>query len=209
MSEPLPLNRIGTGDIKRDGPVLLSLKERKFIRAKIAGRSSEQAAIEAGFPSSRASWVAWRLMRNQRVQRAFKEIYQEAVPDPGAVLREMALLAFANIQDYIAVDGSGNARVDLSRLTREQAAAIQEITVDETGGGSGDGRREAVQRTKLKFYSKLDALELLGRHLKLFTDKIEVTVVDSLAERIAAARSVNLLDVQAEEVSSDGDSRNA
>lgn len=59
------------------------------------------------------------------------------------------------------------ARIDLRRMTREQAAAIQEITVEETAVGKGDAKQE-VTRTKLKLARKIEALELLGRHLDLF-----------------------------------------
>src|SRR5437879_5316168 len=94
------------------------------------------------------------------------------------VLNELALMGFANMFDYVQITPGGEAYVDLSKITREQAAAIQEITVDETGGGSGDNKREAVQRTRFKLASKRDSLELLGKHLKLFTDKHEIAGQD-------------------------------
>jgi phage terminase small subunit len=105
------------------------------------------------------------------------------------VLRELALLGFANMMDYMTVTVDGQAYVDLSNLTRDQAAAIQEIKVDETGGGSGDNKREAVQRTTFRLANKKDALELLGKHLELFTDKHKFTGLDGLYERIAQARA--------------------
>jgi hypothetical protein len=53
------------------------------------------------------------------------------------VLRELSLIGFANMQDYITIDGDGCARIDLWQLSRDQAAAIQEITVEDT---EGDGK---------------------------------------------------------------------
>jgi phage terminase small subunit len=48
------------------------------------------------------------------------------------VVREFAKLAFVNMQDFITVQADGSAYTDLSKLTRDQAVAIQEITVDQT-----------------------------------------------------------------------------
>jgi phage terminase small subunit len=47
------------------------------------------------------------------------------------VVREFAKLAFVNMQDFITVQADGSAYTDLSKLTRDQAVAIQEITVDQ------------------------------------------------------------------------------
>lgn len=107
---------------------------------------------------------------------------------PSEVLQELERLAFANMLDYMTVTESGEAFVDLSKLTREQAAAIQEIKVDEAAGGAGDGKREKVQRTTFKLSDKTKNLELLGRFHKLWTDKVEVSASDGLIQRLMAGR---------------------
>ena len=54
------------------------------------------------------------------------------------VLNELALHGFANMMGYVRIGPNGEAKVDLSRLIRDQAAAISEIVVEEymerTGG---------------------------------------------------------------------------
>ena len=45
-----------------------------------------------------------------------------------------------------------------------------------------------VRRVKFRLADKGQNLERLGRHLKLFTDKVEVAGLGSLAERIRKAR---------------------
>jgi phage terminase small subunit len=62
--------------------------------------------------------------------------------------------------------------VDVSQLTREQTAAIQEVTVDTYMDGSGADARE-VKKVKFKLADKSAALVALGRHHKLFTDKFK------------------------------------
>ena len=41
-----------------------------------------------------------------------------------------------------------------------------------------DGEEKEIVETDLELYSALDALALLGRHHKLFTDKTEITGKD-------------------------------
>ena len=96
-------------------------------------------------------------------------------------------MGFSNFLDYVNITEEGDAFVDLSSLTQEQAAAIQEVTVNEYVEGKGKHARK-VKRTKLKLVDKIRSLDLLGRHLKLFTEKVEVSGTAGLAEALAAAR---------------------
>jgi phage terminase small subunit len=89
----------------------------------------------------------------------------------------LAKLAFANMQDFTIVDKNGQPILDLSSITRDQFAAIQEIREDATGG-AGDGERRKVLRTTVKLANKTQNLELLGKHLGLFPTKVDLGAVD-------------------------------
>ena len=103
-------------------------------------------------------------------------------------LGELSHIGRSNMLDYMKIDKKGDPVVDFSKLTREQAAAISEITVDDAGGGAGDGERKRVRRVRLKLWDKLKGLELVGKHLKLFTEKIELSGDEELLDRLAAGR---------------------
>jgi Terminase small subunit len=107
-----------------------------------------------------------------------------------AVLQELARIAFANMMDYMIIQ-SGEAYVDLSRVTREQAAAIQEITsetyIDGYEGKGEEKKPIVVKRTKVKLGDKRASLELLGKHLKLFIDRTETLDLNALFDRMSAA----------------------
>lgn len=90
------------------------------------------------------------------------------------VIAEIAKIGFANMLDYIVVDTDGYAVVDLSKLTRDQAAAIQEVTVDTYAERDGEDVHQ-VKKIKFKLGDKKGNLELLGRYLSLWKDRFEHT----------------------------------
>lgn len=135
--------------------------------------------------------AGWRMLRKPsvaaKIQAAMDERGERVQVTADNVLAEIAKLAFANIGDYVTVQEDGTAYVDLSTLTPAQAAAIAEIQVDEYVEGKGEDTRN-VKRVKIKLLDKGVNLERLGRHLKLFTDKVEVSGLEQLADRIRQAR---------------------
>ena len=93
-------------------------------------------------------------------------------------------------RDYI-ISENGDIDLDLSKMTREQAAAI-EVTVDQyTHRGrprrNGNGFQSVSKRTRFKLADKQGALALLGKHLKLFTELHHQTGSITLAERMKRA----------------------
>lgn len=144
-----------------------------------ATKSYKQAYPKSSLKSAEAR--ASELLRNIKVStyiaKAMDARSRRTEIDSDGVLQEKAKMAFANMLDYITPTEDGAVTVDLSKLTRDQAAAITEVTVDEYTDGRGEGARE-VRRIRFKLADKGKHLELLGKHLKLFTDRHELTGKD-------------------------------
>lgn len=85
--------------------------------------------------------------------------------------QRLALQAFANMSDYVAVQKDGSVVTDLTCLEdpeigRHHGAAIKEIEVETYVEGYEDDERTIpinVKRTKIKLYDSLRALEALAR----------------------------------------------
>ncbi len=92
------------------------------------------------------------------------------------VIRELAKIGFSNMGNYLTVTSDGDPYVDLSDLTEDQLAAISEVSVEDFTDGRGEDARD-VRKIKFKLADKRAALVDLGRHFKLFTDKLETAVV--------------------------------
>ena len=162
-----------------------------FAREYVKDLNGTRAAISAGYGEKGAHVRASQLLRNRKVQGLLAKLTKKHADklDLSAekVLSELSSMGFSNMLDYIKATEEGSAYVDLSNLTREQSSAIQEVTVDAYVEGKGKHARK-VKRTKLKLVDKIRSLELLGKHLKLFTERIEVGGIEGLAEAMAAAR---------------------
>jgi hypothetical protein len=72
-------------------------------------------------------------------------------------VEELANIAFSNMGDYLKIGEDGVPRVDLTNITRGQAAAIKKIVVT-TGTVEHGGRRRPVRRVRLELRNKLPAL---------------------------------------------------
>jgi phage terminase small subunit len=69
----------------------------------------------------------------------------------------------------VSVTEDGVPMADFSKLTRDQAAALKEVTIDELS----DGQSREVRRVKIKLADKLNALMLLAKFLGMFTEKYQ------------------------------------
>ena len=67
------------------------------------------------------------------------------------IIRELALLAFGNIGDFITVEEGGSAIVDFATATCEQMASLKSIEIDER---SIDGAAAGVRRVKITMRDK-------------------------------------------------------
>jgi phage terminase small subunit len=162
----------------------MNTKQRKFALEYAKDPNATKAAIRAGYSKRSAHSIGYDLLKKPEIVKAIQKKLAKYEITAEKVLAEIAKLGYANMQDYTRVDSDGKPVLDLSKITRDQFAAVAEITEDTTGG-QGDGERKLVLRTKLRLHDKTKNLELLGRHLKLFTDKVEHSADDSLASLIA------------------------
>ena len=153
------------------------LRYEIFAREYVLDLNGTRAAIKAGYSEKGADVAAVRLLGNARVKMLIANLVEKRLKSldltADKVLGELSRIGFANMLDYVKPQPDGSAYVDLSKLTREQAAAIQEITVDEYAEGRGDAVRN-IKRTRIKLSDKGTNLERLGRYLGMFKDRVGI-----------------------------------
>jgi hypothetical protein len=92
-----------------------------------------------------------------------------------SALGELMRLGFANMLDYLDF-ADGKPRVDLSRVTRDQASAIAEVNVTTR---QERGKDAEVTQVRFKLADKRQALVELGKHLGLFKERVELPDPDA------------------------------
>ncbi len=163
----------------------LTPKQNAFVREYLIDLNATQAAIRAGYSPKTAEEQGYQLLRKTSVkaeiQTAMDERSQRSEITADRVLKEISRLAFFDPRKLLNADGTPKS---IHELDDDTAAAVAGIDIV-TRGNEDLGYADIM---KVKLADKSKNLELLGRHLKLFTDKIEVDVSDSLADRIKEAR---------------------
>ncbi len=147
----------------------LTEKQKRFVEEYLIDLNATQAAIRAGYSVKRASEIGYQLLQKTTVSHAISKAMAERSRRTGIsqdrVLQELAKIAFVNATDVINMD-EATIRGDANR---EDTAAIASVKVKTIPTESG----EIVER-EVKTYDKIKALELLGKHLGMFTDKLNV-----------------------------------
>jgi phage terminase small subunit len=169
----------------------LTAKQQRFCDEYLIDLNATQAAIRAGYSEKTACEQGARLLANVKIQKYLQKRKTDRIErteiTQDMVLCELANIAFSNATDYAAVvekdatiqcengalmplyDAEGNPvkyrtvePVLTADLTEKQKRALSVIKKGRDG-------------FEIKPYDKIRALELLGKHLGMFTEKVELT----------------------------------
>ena len=122
-----------------------------------------------------AAAAAARLLRNVKVQKYIEERMQDRQKrteiTQDRVLQELAAIAFARTTDFVQIVNDRVILTDTSKLSEIQIRAIA-------------GIKEGKNGIELKLNDKEKALELLGRHLGMFKDRVEVSGLEDEKKKL-------------------------
>lgn len=104
---------------------------------------------------------------------------------PKRILEELARLAFLDPRKLFDEQGE---LVPIHKLDEETAAAIAGLDHEEIYSGRGKDRQKIGRTAKVKLIQKTQALELLGKYHKLFTDRVEHSGDDELLAALLEGR---------------------
>ena len=184
----------------------LNEKQSRFVEEYPIDLNATQAAIRAGYSAKTAYSQGQRLLKHVEVSQAISDALsqrsQRTEITQDRVLQELAKIGFADMRKLLRWTGnrpqmnedvaeeSGEVEIsvanfiqlfDSDELDDDIAASISEISQTKDGA------------LKVKLHDKQAALVSIGRHLGMFTDKVEHSgkvelerlSVDVLNERIA------------------------
>ena len=153
----------------------LTPKQETFVGEYLKDLNATQAAIRAGYSPSSAAEIGYENLRKPQIAAAISEAFKARAErtrvDQDRVVLELARNGFSDMREIASWGPDGIAYKASGELTDEAAAAVAEITETVTSTKDGGERRTRT----VKLHSKLRALELLGRHLRIFTDKVQMS----------------------------------
>lgn len=135
---------------------LIDLNATRAYRVAYPSVRKDEAAAVNGSKLLRNTKVAAYIQEQMNARQKRTEITQDRV------IKELAAIAFARATDYATIENGQVKLKDTQQLTDIQIKAI---------AGIKDGKFGV----EVKLNDKEKALEMLGRHLGMFKDKVEVT----------------------------------
>lgn len=158
-------------------------KQERFCEEYMVDLNATQAAIRAGYSPKTAQQMGSENLLKPVIQNRLAQLQAEQSRRTGVsadrVVRELAKIAFVNAGDLIDSE-TASVKLDASR---DDLAAVQSIKVKTFGE---DGLEHEV-----KLADKLKALELLGKHLGVFsgTDSAAADALDAARKLLGGVDS--------------------
>lgn len=161
----------------------LTPKQARFVEEYLIDLNATQAAIRAGYSEATARHIGSENLAKPDIQEAIQEAQQrrsernELTQD--WVLQRLRLFGDAKLTDVMAWDEGGVYLKNSKDLTPEQAYLMTDVTLDETIKETQGGEDLVLKRQKkgrtISDATKLKALELLGKHLGMFKEQLNIS----------------------------------
>lgn len=152
----------------------LTDKQQRFVDEYLIDLNATQAAIRAGYSVKTANEQGSQNLAKLSIQQAIAERMAERSRRTGVnqdrVVLELAKIAFVKMTDLI--DSNGKIRED---ATDDDLSCIESIKYKHSDTDTG----YSVER-EVKVSSKLKALELLGKHLGMWNDKVDLNITSPI-----------------------------
>ena len=149
----------------------LTKKQKLFVEEYLIDLNATQAAIRAGYSPETAQQMGSENLSKPviraHIDKAMAERSRRTGVTADRVIQELAKIAFVNAVDVIDPD---TATVKDDALP-EDTAAILSVKVKTFG-------EDGLER-EIKMADKIKALELLGKHMGMFKEKMDVNIQTS------------------------------
>ena len=144
----------------------LTAKRQRVVEEYVVDLNATQAAIRAAFAASSAAVEGARLLRNAKVGAEISRLQAERSErtqiSADRVLAELARIAFSDMRRFMKWGANGIELIESETLNDDDARCVAEVSRSADGGS-----------VKFKLHDKTAALERIGRHLGMFTEKLE------------------------------------
>lgn len=158
-----------TDDFKVDG---LTHKQRLFCYEYLVDTNATKAAERAGYSKKTARQIGTQNLSKLVIKRKIDELMRDRIKRTEITAdKVMAGLSRLGFSDIRGVFGKGDELLKPSQLDDDTAASIQSIKVVTRPTGEEDdyGNKIIENVHEIKLVEKRGPLELMGRHLGMFS----------------------------------------
>ena len=173
-----PNSKKASGGKRRVRVPVWTEEQRRFAAAVLRHGNLAKAAREAD-PSIAVETSAMRghiLYKLPHVKAYVEDENRRTLErykyDADKIKAKLAEMLFGTMGSFLKKNAAGEVYLDLNDATEMELAMVQEATVETYMDGKGEDARP-VKSVKIKLISRVQAAELLGKTLKMFTDKVE------------------------------------
>lgn len=158
----------------------MSAKQNAFVREYLKDYCGYKAALRAGYAPGAADVQACRLLSLDKIQKAVKreerKLQNRFYQSKERILKELALIGFADPEEYYEVDDDGKVTINnLSKLPPQISRAIKSVKNKVKSLRREDGDEIIENQLEFTLHDKLQALQLMGKELGMFKEKCEIT----------------------------------
>lgn len=167
----------------------LTKKQKMFVEEYLIDLNAKQAAIRAGYSPKTAGETGYENLNKphikQEIDKRMKDREKRTEITQDKVLKELASIGFANASDFVKVeekeyisgyekDEEGNLDINRPIYSRGKFVNIYETdSIEKEKLAALAGIKHGANGIEIKLHDKVKALELIGKHLAMFTDKVE------------------------------------
>lgn len=160
----------------------LTPKQMRFVDEWLIDFNGKQAAIRAGYSAKTAEVTAAKLLRNAKVKaeiaRRQKDLQKRTEVSQERVVKELARIAFADMTDYAQVETRMIEKDDGTEVSYQAVALKETAELSAEQRAALAGIKQGANGIEVKLHDKIKALELLGRHIGMFNDKLSLSGTD-------------------------------
>lgn len=166
----------------------LTAKQQKFINEYFAcGMNATQAAIRAGYSEKTARSIAHENLTKPDIKAEIERIYEESTVSAKEVLARFSDHARGDIGD---IWDESTGQIDWQKARESgKTALIKRIKHKTIITTDKDGEGTTITEDELELHDPQKALQLLGKHHKLFIDRTEISGVDGKPIEVKAYRN--------------------
>lgn len=172
--------------------IKLTAKQKRFCVEYLIDLNATAAALRAGYSSKTARFIGNENLTKPYIQAKIQQEMDERTKrtevTADKVVLELARIAFCNVTDIARIVTKPVKKQEWNPATNqyEEIEVLEQFVELVDTDQLPDEKKAAIQSIKqtrngivVETYDKVKALELLGRHLGMFTDNLKVQHVDN------------------------------